>query len=43
MLGLQIKIINWGLDKKLFSLKKSKPNKSTHIISPRAQPNIILI
>lgn len=32
----KFKIINWGLDKKLFSLKKSKPNNSIHIISPRA-------
>ena len=32
----KIKIINWGLDKNLFSLKKSKSNKAIHIISPRA-------
>lgn len=32
----EIKIINWGLDKRLFSLEKSKSNKAIHIISPRA-------
>ena len=32
----KIQIINWGLDKKLFSLEKSKSNKTINIISPRA-------